>query len=92
MAVKTKDELLASINSIEGISEDASISLIEDITDTMDSFSDQTDWKAKYEENDASWKKKYKERFFSSPASEPDVDTEEKPKSYSFEALFKTKE
>lgn len=93
MAVKSKDELLASINSIEGLDEDVSISLIEDISDTMDSFSSQIDWKTKYEENDASWKKKYKERFFSSPASNNDDDLDDdddKPKTYTFEALFKT--
>lgn len=91
MAVKTKDELLQAINSIEGLAEDASISLIEDISDTMDSYSDATDWKSKYEENDAAWKKKYKERFFSSPKEEDELDTPDEPKTYSFEALFQTK-
>lgn len=89
MAVKTKDELLQAINSIEGLNEDVSIPLIEDISDTLDSFSDGTDWKTKYEENDAQWKKKYKERFFSSPASEPDIDEDEsEKKTYTFESLF----
>jgi len=90
MAVKTKDELLQQINSIEGLNEDTSISLIEDITDTFDSFSDATDWKAKYEENDAAWKKKYKDRFFSNASSEPEEFEPEEPKSYTFESLFKT--
>ena len=89
MAVKTKDELLQTINSIEGLDEDVSIPLIEDISDTLDSFSDGTDWKTKYEENDAQWKKKYKDRFFSSPASEPDLDEDEpEKKTYTFESLF----
>lgn len=89
--VRSKEELLKAINEIEGIPEDTSISLIEDITDTMDSFSDQTNWRTKYEENDAQWKKKYKERFFNSDSkdnnSEQEFDEPEK-KPLTFESLF----
>ena len=89
--VRSKEELLKAINEIEGLPEDTSISLIEDITDTMDSFSDQTNWKTKYEENDAQWKKKYKDRFFNSDSkdnnSEQEFDDSEK-KPLTFESLF----
>ena len=89
--VRSKEELLKAINEIEGIPEDTSISLIEDITDTMDSFSDQTNWRTKYEENDAQWKKKYKERFFNSDSkdnnSEQEFDEPEN-KPLTFESLF----
>ena len=54
----------------EGTS-DEDISLIEDINDTYTDLetrvSEAGDWKAKYEENDASWRTKYKERFFDKP-------------------------
>lgn len=67
--IRTKDDLLSIIKERigEGTS-DADISLIEDINDTYTDLetrvSEAGDWKAKYEENDASWRNKYKERFF----------------------------
>lgn len=73
--VKTKDDLLEMIKSKigEGTS-DEDISLIEDINDTFTDLetrvSEAGDWKAKYEENDASWRNKYKERFFTKDVSE----------------------
>lgn len=64
MAVSTKEDLVARISASfgENLSDD-NISLLEDLSDTIDSFSDNEDWKTKYEENDASWRKRYKERF-----------------------------
>lgn len=64
MSVSTKENLIARISESfgENLSDD-NISLLEDIADTIDSFSDAEDWKTKYEENDASWRKRYKERF-----------------------------
>jgi hypothetical protein len=64
MAVSSKENLIARISAIfgENLSDD-NISLLEDLSDTIDSFSDKEDWKTKYEENDASWRKRYKERF-----------------------------
>ena len=67
MAVKTKDEILQSVKSIIGEStDDNAIELLEDITDTINDYDEKTkvDWKAKYDELDETWKKKYKERFF----------------------------
>lgn len=64
MAVLSKEDLIAKLNASfgENLSDD-NISLLEDVADTIDSFSDAEDWKTKYEENDASWRKRYKERF-----------------------------
>lgn len=64
MAVSTKEDLVARLTTSfgENLSDD-NISLLEDLSDTIDSFSDTEDWKTKYEENDASWRKRYKERF-----------------------------
>jgi len=73
--VRTKDDLLSIIKDRigEGTS-DEDISLIEDINDTYTDLetrvSEAGDWKAKYEENDASWRTKYKERFFDKPVKE----------------------
>ena len=89
MAVKTKDELLSAVNGLE-IEEDTKISLLEDITDTVDSFSTTEDWKKKYEENDAMWKEKYRERFFNTTTEEEEEMVEEEKKPLSFNDLFKT--
>lgn len=64
MSVLSKEDLIAKLNASfgENLSDD-NISLLEDVADTIDSFSDAEDWKTKYEENDASWRKRYKERF-----------------------------
>lgn len=90
MAKKSKAELLDAINKLEGINEDAQISLIEDITDTIDESGE--DWEKKYHELDDTWKKKYKDRFFSSAADEPEKFDEPERKPLSFDDLFTVKE
>lgn len=66
--IKTKDELMTSIKTRigEDTSDDA-ITLIEDLSDTIDDLSkraaDQTNWEQKYNENDEMWRKRYMERF-----------------------------
>ena len=83
MAVKTREEILESFKTRLGENpDDESISFLEDVTDTLDDFEkrakgDGTDWKTKFEENDASWRKKYAERFFS---GEPEPDPKPEPK------------
>lgn len=67
--VRSKDEILESIKTRIGEdTSDEALSIIEDINDTIDDLNNRVteagDWKAKYEENDASWRMKYKERFF----------------------------
>lgn len=97
MAVKTREEILNSIKAKFGDqTDDETIAILEDVTDTFTDLEtkaqgDGEDWKAKYEENDASWRKKYTERFYSSdPKEEPDkdVESEDAPKTYA--DLFKT--
>lgn len=103
MAVRTIDEILESVKTRVGDStEDVDIEFIEDVSDTLNDLktkaSGQEDWKAKYEENDKTWREKYKERFFSTEENEKDElednkDIEmkdEKPKT--FADLFKEKE
>lgn len=96
MAVKTREEILESVRARVGDNtDDETISFIEDITDTLNDLEtkakgDGTDWKARYEENDAEWRKKYTERFYSSePEPEPPKpDDTQKPKT--FAELFTT--
>lgn len=98
MAIKTKDEILASIR--ERFAEDSSdetIAFIEDVSDTISDLEskakgDGTDWKAKAKEIDDAWREKYKARFFSASAEndEPDDTPEfDEPKALKFEDLFK---
>ena len=97
MAIKTKDEILASIR--ERFAEDSSdetISFIEDVSDTLSDYEtrangDGTDWKAEAKRIDNEWREKYKARFFSSPKEEPEIDDSEfdEPKPLKFEDLFK---
>ena len=95
MAIRTKDEILESVRGMVGeSSDDATISFLEDITDTFSDLEtrangDGIDWKARYEENDKEWRNKYTERFFSNePKTNPEPDPEpEKP--MTFDDLFK---
>ena len=92
MAVKTKDEILQSVKSIIGEStDDNAIELLEDITDTINDYDERTkeDWKAKYDELDETWKKKYKERFFNDDTEmEQEKDKEKDETEITFNDIF----
>lgn len=97
MAVKTKEEILETVRTRLGDqTDDETISFLEDVTDTLTDLEtrangDGENWKQRYKDNDAEWRKKYKERFFSSEPDDPkepkQEEEEEKPKT--FEDLFK---
>lgn len=67
MAVRTREEILAAIRSRLGddTSDDA-LAIIEDVDDTFKDYEVRTseDWKSKYYELDAEWRKRYRDRFF----------------------------
>lgn len=95
MSVLSREELMDRINAMVGESDDDdTLSFIEDVTDTLTDLEnkangDGVDWKAKYEQNDAEWRKKYKDRFFNSgtdPEPDPEPDTEPEP--ITFDELF----
>lgn len=70
MAVRTREELLKIVRDyVKDNTDDATLQLLEDVDDTFKDFAektkDETDWKAKFEENDKEWRTKYKERFMS---------------------------
>ena len=105
MAVRTMDEILESVNEILGDNtDDNALTFLEDLTDTITDLEDRangeangdgTDWESMYRENDAAWRKKYKERFYSNepepkepePKQEPEPEPEPPKK---FEDLFTT--
>lgn len=96
MAVRNKDEILASIQTRLGEqTDDESIAFLEDITDTLNDLEtraqgDGTDWRAKYEQNDADWRKRYTERFYSNTPDEPPEPPEDDKKPKTFADLFTT--
>ena len=97
MAVRTREEILESIRARVGEqTDDETIAFLEDVTDTLTDFEtrangDGEDGKQRYKDNDAEWRKKYTERFFSGEPQvktlEPNGDEGTKPKT--FEDLFK---
>lgn len=101
MAVKTRDEIMEAIRKRigEDTSDDA-ISLLEDVTDTLADYetkvADKTDWKTKYDEMDASWRKKYMDRFSGKTGEEVKEEQEEQIKDDSeprtFDELFTERE
>lgn len=94
MAILTREQLMESIrNRVGDDTSDEALAFIENVNDTIESMTTDknTDWKAKYEENDAAWRQKYKDRFFNSSSEDKDDDfeEEEKKKPMTYEALFK---
>lgn len=101
MAVRTREEILEAIRSRIGEdTSDESISLLEDITDTMEDYetrvADKTDWKNKYDELDATWRRKYIERFSGKSGEDVKNEQEEQIKDddepRTFDELFTERE
>ena len=101
MAVKTREEIMEDIRKRIGEdTSDEAISLLEDVTDTFTDYetkvADKTDWKAKYDEMDANWRKKYIDRFSGKTGEEVKEEQEEQIKDDSeprtFDELFTERE
>lgn len=95
MSIRTRDEILESVRTHLGDNtDDESIAFLEDITDTLNDYEtrltgDGTDWKALYEENDASWRKKYTDRFYNNESEqEPKKESEPEEAPKTFADLF----
>ena len=94
--IKTKDEIISMISQrIGDDNSDEAISLLEDVTDTLNDFetrsADTTNWKQRYEDNDKEWREKYKERFMTGETpkdEEIDEPEDDKQKKYSYDDLF----
>ena len=100
MAISSREDILNRISTIIGErTDDDAIGLLEDVTDTLNDYDNRVkesgDWKKKYEENDKSWRDKYRERFYNAPETQDDYEEEDetpKKKILSYEELFTTKE
>lgn len=62
----TRDEFVSKVTELTASMGDDGLQVLENFVDTYDSMipdPDATDWKNKYEENDAEWRRRYIERF-----------------------------
>lgn len=97
MAIKTREEIMESIRTrFAEDSSDDTLSLIEDLSDTLTDFEakakgDGKDWKSEAERIDKEWREKYKARFFDggNPAPEPEPEEPEDQKILTYDELFK---
>lgn len=87
--VRSKDELIATISNLLEDDSDDKITLLEDISDTYDSFNDTEDWKTKYEENDREWRRKYVERFNNKVDERDEEYEEDEEEIKTYDDLFK---
>lgn len=95
--IKSREEILSLIKDrIGDDTSDDAIQIIEDVTDTLNDYetrvADSGDWKARYEQNDAEWRKRYRDRFFDGEVKdkkETEEETEEVQKTYTYDELFK---
>lgn len=95
--IKSKEDLLKEINNHLGEdTSDETLTLIENITDTLNDYenkskSDGKDWKAEATRIDNEWRKKYRDRFFNSNADDDDDsdDDSDDNEVLTFEKLFK---
>lgn len=102
MAVVEKESIMTRLNELIGDrTDDEAISIVEDVSDTIDSASgkgmvSEEEANRRVAEKEKEWRKKYKERFFSGePAgedkNEPENKVQEAPEKTEprFEDLFK---
>lgn len=89
----SKEELIEKVKAYVGDrTDDETISLIEDISDSMEIVDDGVNWKEKFEELDNEWREKYIARF-SEPGNVAEDDIKaESLETNSFEDLFEEKE
>ncbi len=97
--VKTKEEMLAEIKAYIGDrTDDETVSLVENVTDTLTDMEKNGNAEARVKEVDDMWRAKYMERFFDGEKKnievEEDEETEEKDKSeeIKIEDLYTEKE
>ena len=89
----SKEELLEKVKTYVGDrTDDETISLIEDISDSMEVTDDGENWKEKYEELDNQWREKYIARFSGPSELKEDEIEVETTESNSFDDLFEEKE
>ena len=75
--VKTKDEIMEEIRAYIGDrSDDQTISLIENISDTIDDYAAHGDYDEKLMAVEAEWRRKYIDRFMNGGENKNEVEDE----------------
>lgn len=100
--VRNKDELLTAMSTLLGDNtSDEALGFIEDFTDTFGSFEAKEpgeDWKTKYNQLDADWRKRYRDRFFGGGTTPEEVveeqeeNVKEDGEKRTYEELFEERE
>ena len=99
--VKTKEEILVELKAYIGErTDDETVSLVENVTDTLSDMEKNGNAEARVKEVEDMWRTKYMERFFDGDKEEKitevkeDVETEEKDRSeeIKIEDLYTEKE
>lgn len=72
MSVVSIVELIEQSRNILGDS-DEHITFLENLTDTLNSYEDAEDWRSRYVENDAVWRKRYRDRFYNNEVENEEV-------------------
>ena len=102
MAILDRDNFFKRIR--ERLGEDDSeeaLSYLEDMTDTWEdmerraSREGEENWEEKYNNLDAEWRKRYRDRFFNTPEGakeDQEEDVKDDGKARSFETLFEERE
>ena len=89
----SKEQLIEKVKAYVGDrTDDESISLIEDVSDSMEVTEYSENWKEKYEELDNQWREKYIARFSEPSTVKEDEIEVEATESNSFDELFEEKE
>ena len=98
MAIVSNEDLVQRLTALIGESTtDENISLIEDMTDTLQDYTERTKdttvWKEKYAENDREWRKRYTERFSNNGVHDDEnsqyKDDSQESEKLTFDSLFK---
>lgn len=80
MPVKTVDELMTSLNNILGDrDDDDALEFIQDMNDTVSDLSSHSGYysKQQYDELDAKWRKRYRDRFFSAAGAKDEQHSDD---------------
>ena len=90
--VKTKDEIMEEIRAYIGDrSDDQTIALIENISDTIDDYAAHGDYDNKLMAVEAEWRRRYIDRFMNGGENKSDVEItedEEKPEEITIDDLY----
>lgn len=101
MAILSKDEFMEKLKERFTGTDDETLKIIEDFTDTINDYenrtADTTNYKEKYETNDKEWRERYRLRFFGETTPEEikkdnEEDVKEESESKTFDDLFEEKE